>query len=125
MVEKNPVVILSRATLSLLDFRKSDFFENVWHRSEFFYSLGNNQIVIVRWQQTTMLSYFLLEVGVVVKYQLVESGYALFGERNEEYFLMQGNFERKNAIIIGSIIKQVVTNEGGQFSLENNGVVYI
>ena len=72
-----------------------------------------------------MLSYFLLEVGVVVKYQLVESGYALFGERNEEYFLMQGNFERKNAIIIGSIIKQVVTNEGGQFSLENNGVVYI
>ena len=63
-------------------------------------------------------------MGVVVKYQLVESGYALFGERNEEYFLMQGNFERKNAIIIGSIIKQV-TNEGGQFSLENNGVVYI
>jgi hypothetical protein len=47
MVEKNPVMILSRATLSLLDFRKSDFFENVWHRSEFFYSLGNNQIVIV------------------------------------------------------------------------------
>ena len=71
-----------------------------------------------------MLSYFLLEVGVVVKYQLVESGYALFGERNEEYFLMQGNFERKNAIIIGSIIKQV-TNEGGQFLLENNGVVYL
>ena len=31
-----------------------------------------------------MLSYFLLEVGVVVKYQLVESGYALLGERNEE-----------------------------------------
>jgi hypothetical protein len=39
-------------------------------------------------------------------------------------FLMQGNFETKNAIIIGSIIKQV-TNEGGQFLLENNGVVYI
>jgi hypothetical protein len=37
---------------------------------------------------------------------------------------MQGNFETKNAIIIGSIIKQVTT-EGGQFSLENNGVVYI
>ena len=73
-----------------------------------------------------MLSYFLLEVGVVVKYQLVESGYALFGERNEEYFLMQGNFKTKNAmiIVIGSIIKQV-TNEGGQFLLENNGVVYI
>ena len=90
MVEKNPVVILSRATLSLLDFRKSDFFEIVWHRSEFFNSLGNNQIVIVRWQQTSMLSYFLLEVGVVVKYQLVESGYALFGERNEEYFSHAG-----------------------------------
>ena len=90
MVEKNPVVISSLATLSLLDFRKSDFFENVWHRSEFFYSLSNNQIVIVRWQQTTMLSYFLLEVGVVVKYQLVESGYALFGERNEEYFSHAG-----------------------------------
>ena len=48
MVEKNPVVILSLATLSLFDPRKSDFFENVWHRSEFFSSLGNNQIVIVR-----------------------------------------------------------------------------
>jgi hypothetical protein len=37
---------------------------------------------------------------------------------------MQGNFETKNAMIIGLIIKQV-TNEGGQFLLENNGVVYI
>ena len=36
MVEKNPVVILSLATLSLFDPRKFDFFENVWHRSEFF-----------------------------------------------------------------------------------------
>ncbi len=48
MVEENPVVISSLATLSLFDFRESDFFENLWHRSEFFYSLGNNQIVIVR-----------------------------------------------------------------------------
>ena len=48
MVEKNLVVILSLATLSLFDPRKSDFFKNVWHCSEFFSSLGNNQIVIVR-----------------------------------------------------------------------------
>jgi hypothetical protein len=37
-----------------------------------------------------MLSYFLLEVGVVVKYQLVESGYALFGERHDEYLSHKG-----------------------------------
>ncbi len=48
MVEKNPVVILSLATLSLFNPRKSDFLENVWHCSEFFSSLGNNQIVIVQ-----------------------------------------------------------------------------
>ncbi len=48
MAEKNPVVISSLATLSLFDPRKSDCFENVWHRSEFLSSLGNNQIVIVR-----------------------------------------------------------------------------
>jgi hypothetical protein len=35
MVEKNLVVILSLATLSLFNPRKSDFFENVWHHSEF------------------------------------------------------------------------------------------
>ncbi len=39
-------------------------------------------------------------------------------------FLMQSNFETKNAMIVGSIIKQV-TNEGGQLLLENNGVVYL
>ena len=43
-----------------------------------------------------MFSYFLLEVGVVTKYQLVESGYALFDERNQKNtFLMQGNFKNK------------------------------
>jgi hypothetical protein len=47
MVEKNPVVT-SLATLSLFDPRKSDFFEKVWHRSEFFFSLGNNEIVIAQ-----------------------------------------------------------------------------
>ena len=71
-----------------------------------------------------MLSYFLLEVGVVVKYQLVESGMPYLVKEMKNTFLMQGNFETKNAMIIGSIIKQV-TNEGGQFLLENNGVVYI
>jgi hypothetical protein len=39
-------------------------------------------------------------------------------------FLMHGNFETNNVMIIGSIIKQV-TNEGGHFLLENNGVTYI
>ena len=38
MVEKNPVVISSLATLSLFNTRKSDCFKIVWHRSEFFSS---------------------------------------------------------------------------------------
>ena len=37
-----------------------------------------------------MLSDFLLEVGVEIKYQLVESGCALLIERNEEYLSHAG-----------------------------------